>query len=73
MCRILLSVMEDNAVTVVCHRRSGRWEITIPEVPTLALVVERLEDVPAAARTAIARGRQVAVDSIRVLLDVHGD
>ena len=64
--------MENNAFTVICRRRSGRWEITIPDVPDLALVVERLEDVPAAARTAIARGQQLDVSDVRVLLDVHG-
>ena len=64
--------MDDTAFTVICHRRSGRWEITIPDVPDLALVVERLEDVPTAARTAIARGQKLEEAEIRVLLDVHG-
>ena len=64
--------MENPAFTVICHRRSGRWEITIPDVPDLALVVERLEDVPAAARTAIARGQRLQDADVRVLLDVHG-
>ena len=64
--------MENNAFTVICHRRSGRWEITIPDVPDLALVVERLEDVPSAARTAIARGQRLDATEVRVLLDVHG-
>lgn len=65
--------METSAFTVVCHRRGGRWEISIPDVPDLALVIERLEDVPAAARTAIARGCQVEAKDVRVLLDVFGD
>lgn len=65
--------METSAFTVVCHRRDGRWEISIPDVPDLALVIERLEDVPAAARTAIARGCQVDAHDVRVLLDVFGD
>ena len=64
--------MEATAFTVICHRRGGRWEITMPDVPDLALVVERLEDVPAAARTAIARGQRLETDAVRVLLDVHG-
>jgi len=64
--------MDSVAFTVICRRRSGRWEITIPDVPDLALVVERLEDVPAAARTAIARGQQLQTDDVRVFLDVHG-
>jgi len=64
--------MDTTPFTVICHRRSGRWEITIPDVPDLALVVERLEDVPDAARTAIARGRRLEAGQIRVLLDVYG-
>lgn len=64
--------MENTAFTVVCHRRSGRWEITMPDVPDLALVVERLEDVPAAARTAIARGQRLEATDVQVLLDVRG-
>jgi hypothetical protein len=64
--------MEKPAFTVICRRRSGRWEITIPDVPDLALVVERLEDVPAAARTAIARGQKLDAGEVHVLLDVHG-
>ena len=44
----------------------------MPDVPNLALVVERLEDVPAAARTAIARGQLLQATDVRVLLDVHG-
>jgi hypothetical protein len=65
--------MDTSPFTVVCHRRGGRWEISIPDVPDLALVVERLEDVPAAARTAIARGCQLEAGDVRVLLDVFGD
>ena len=64
--------MDNPAFTVICRRRSGRWEISIPDVPDLALVVERLEDVPAAARTAIARGHRLDAGEVRVLLDVHG-
>jgi len=64
--------MESTPFTVICRRRSGRWEITIPDVPDLALVVERLEDAPEAARTAIARGQHLETGDVRVLLDVHG-
>ena len=64
--------MDTSAFTVICHRRGGRWEISIPDVPDLALVIERLEDVPAAARTAIARGRHLEAGEVRVLLDVYG-
>ena len=64
--------MDNTPFTVVCHRRSGRWEVTIPDVPDLALVVERLEDVPTAARTAIARGQRLETAEVRVLLDVRG-
>jgi len=64
--------MENNAFTVICRRRDGRWEITIPDVPEMALVIERLEDVPDAARTAIARGQKLEAGEVRVLLDVHG-
>jgi len=64
--------MESAPFTVVCRRRSGRWEITIPDVPDLALVVERLEDAPDAARTAIARGQRLETRDVRVQLDVRG-
>ena len=64
--------MESTPFTVVCRRRSGRWEVTIPDVPDLALVVERLEDVPTAACTAIARGQQLETTEVRMLLDVRG-
>lgn len=61
--------MENPAFTVICRRRSGRWEITIADVPDLALVVERLEDVPAAARTAIARGQRLEATDVRILVN----
>lgn len=64
--------MDTSPFTVICRRRSGRWEISIPDVPDLTLVIERLEDVPAAARTAIARGQRLDADEVRVRLDVHG-
>ncbi|MDQ1695981.1 MAG: hypothetical protein QOJ03_1334 [Frankiaceae bacterium] len=64
--------MSTNDFTVTCRRRSGQWEIRVPEVPDLALFVDRLEDVPAAARQAIARGIQLDERSVRVLLDVRG-
>ena len=64
--------MESQPFTVVCRRFRGRWEITIPDVPDLALVVERLEDVPGAARDAIAAGQHLDATDVRVLLDVRG-
>jgi hypothetical protein len=64
--------MSQPAFTVTCRRRAGHWEITVPDVPDLALVVGRLEDVPEAARTAIARGVDLDQDSVQVLLDVRG-
>lgn len=64
--------MENPPFTVVCRRHRGRWEITIPDVPDLALVVERLEDVPNAARDAIATGQRLDAHDVRVLLDVRG-
>ena len=64
--------MEKPSFTVVCRRLRGRWEITIPDVPNLALVIERLEDVPAAARDAIASGQSLDADDVHVLLDVRG-
>lgn len=64
--------MESTAFTVICHRRGGRWEITIPDVPNFSVIIDRLEDVPAAARTAIARAQEVGADDVPVLLDVRG-
>jgi len=64
--------MENSTFTVVCHRHSGRWQITIPDVPDLSLVVERLEDVPEVARAAIAAGQHLDATDVRVLLDVYG-
>jgi hypothetical protein len=64
--------MSEPAFTVTCRRRAGQWEITVPDVPDLALVVDRLEDVPDAARAAIASGAHLDQDSVRVLLDVRG-
>jgi hypothetical protein len=64
--------MSETAFTVTCRRRSGQWEISVPDVPDLALVIDRLEDVPEAVRVAIARNAQLDAASVRVLLDVHG-
>jgi hypothetical protein len=64
--------MEIQPFTVVCRRHRGRWEISIPDVPDLALVIERLEDVPEAARDAIAAGQHLDATEVRVLLDVRG-
>ncbi|MDQ1705062.1 MAG: hypothetical protein QOF18_1428 [Frankiaceae bacterium] len=64
--------MSEPTFTVTCRRRAGQWEITVPDVPDLALVVDRLEDVPEAARVAIARGADLALDTVQVLLDVRG-
>jgi hypothetical protein len=64
--------MSQPPFTVTCRRRSGRWEISVPDLPDLALVVDRLEDVPDAARVAIAHGSQLDEGSVRVVLDVHG-
>jgi hypothetical protein len=58
--------------TVTCRRLSGAWEVKVPDVPDLSLLVDRLEDVPRAAREAIARGTQLDEASVRVLLDVRG-
>ena len=44
----------------------------MPDIPDLALMVDRLEDVPHAARSAIARDTQIDESSVTVLLDVHG-
>jgi hypothetical protein len=64
--------MDKPSFTVVCRRLRGRWEISIPDVPDLALVIERLEDVPEAARKAIATGQRLNADEVHVLLDVRG-
>ncbi|MBV9293665.1 MAG: hypothetical protein JO222_14565 [Frankiales bacterium] len=64
--------MEESAVEVVCRRRSGHWEISVPDVPDLALKVDRLEDVPSVVRRAIATTQDSPDDAVRVLLDVRG-
>jgi hypothetical protein len=63
--------MSEQALEVTCRRRSGHWEVTIPDGRGEPLLVERLEDVPHAVQVALA-GAAGEPSMVRVLLDVHG-